>query len=140
MISKDNVNGFFALIGNSISDSYTKNINRHREEAFNEAMEIGLGNAFAALYDANVNDDEIICVVCKYWKISKQKAVNYLICEKEQAAIRNLRKYMRLQGYRASEIIEFFQVHNVSTIIKQRKELWKLKNNPERLFKIMEES
>lgn len=135
MISKDNVNGFFALIGDLMLRCHEERLAQCRKEAFCEAREIGLENTFAALYDANVNDEEILRVVCEYWEIPKQEAEDRLIDEKRKAVVRSLRQYMKLQGYRASEIIEFFQTHEVLIKIRRNKDLWKLKDNPAKLFK-----
>ncbi|MBD5146278.1 MAG: hypothetical protein HDT21_10300 [Ruminococcus sp.] len=135
VISKDNANGFWAWLGDCIVMGFGESINRVREEAFCEAIEIGIEKTFSALYDANVNDEEIINVVCKYWEISRQEAEDRLIDEKQQAAVRNLKQYMKRQNYREHEIDEFFQVHKVLIKIRRNKELWKLKNNPDKLFK-----
>ncbi len=135
VISRDAAIRFRDWIDNLILTGFGESINRVREEAFYKAIEIGLENTFATLYDANVNDEEIINVVCKYWEISRQDAEDRLIDEKQQAVVRNLRQYMKRQNYSEHEIIEFFQVHKVLIKIRRNKELWKLKNNPDKLFK-----
>lgn len=138
VISKDNVNGFLVFIDNFITKILKKYIDEHRKEAFNEGREIGLENTFAALYAANVNDEEIIRVVCEFWNIPRQEAEDRLLDEKEQAVARNLERYMKRQGYRKREINDFSQMNQVLIRIKRNKDLWKLKDNPERLFKIIQ--
>lgn len=141
-ISRDNVIEVCKKCINRVNDvvinAFRENINQEKESSYSQGIERGIENTFAALYDANVNDEEILRVVCKYWKIPRQEAANLLINEKKQAVIRNLRQYMKLQGYEMCEINDFFQMNQVLIRIKRNKDLWKLKDNPERLFKIIQ--
>lgn len=141
-ISKDDVIDFFKdggkVLYNLAIRIYGESLNQTGERAFSEALEIGLGNTIAALYDANVNDKELIRVVCDHWGITKQEAENRLIFEKQQATIRNLKQYLKLQGYTEKQITEFYKTHKALVKIKHNGELWKLKDDPVKLFKAIQ--
>lgn len=89
----------------------------------------------AALYDADVDDDEIIRVLNKYWGINRDEAENRLVYEKCQAAIRELERYLKMQGFSAIEINQFMKSNNASIKIRHSNELWKLRRKPEKLMK-----
>ena len=52
---------------------YGESLNQAGEQAFSEAIEIGIENTISALYDAKVNDKEICRVVSEHWGISYQE-------------------------------------------------------------------
>lgn len=141
-ISRDNVIEVCKKCINRVNDvvinAFRENINQEKESSYSQGIERGIENTFAALYDANVNDEEIIRVVCEFWNIPRQEAEDRLLDEKEQAVARNLERYMKRQGYKKREINDFFQMNQVLIRIKRNKDLWKLKDNPERLFKIIQ--
>lgn len=112
---------------------------QERAKGFSEAYEIGIENAIMALYDANVNDKEIIRVVSEYWGIDNKEAEDRLIWEKSQIAIRELRKYLKLQGNSKEEIGRFMYDINAIPIIRYNKELWKLWKTPEKLIAAIQE-
>ena len=123
-------------IGNFAIDFYNEELNRAGDEAFDQAIEIGKEKTIAALYDAKVNDREIVRVVKEYWEIDTEEVEERLIWEKQEAAIRSLRQYLKLEGYDKRDINEFMlKIGNDS--IRQDKELWKLKDNPEKLYNIL---
>ncbi|GEM_PF-1295476 len=115
-------------------------INQEGEEAFSDAIEIGISNTMAALYDAEVDDEEIIRALNKYWGINRDDAENRLIYEKRQAAIRELEQFLRMQGYSAIEIKQFMKSNKVSIKIRHSNELWKLRRKPEKLMKEVQEA
>ena len=90
------------------------------------------------MYDANVSDEEILRVACEHWGITKPEAEDRLIYEKQQAPVRKLRQYLKLQGYKKREIDAFIQEHKVFIKVCHNKELWKLKDAPDKLFKIVQ--
>ena len=117
---------------------YGESLNQVGERAFSEAIEIGIENTIASLYDANVPDKEIVRVVCEYWGITNSETEERLIYEKQQAAIRSLGQYMELQGYSIIDINSFMSKYKVR--IRHEKELWKLKDAPEKLFKVLQKN
>lgn len=117
---------------------YGESLNQAGEQAFSEAIELGIENTISALYDAKVNDKEICYVVSEHWGISYQEAEDRLVWEKQQATIRSLRKYLKLQGYSGNDIDAFIRESKASMRIRHEKELWKLKNVPEKLFKALQ--
>ena len=114
---------------------YGEGLNQAGKEAFSDAIELGLENSFASLYDAKVNDKEIIRVVCEHWGISTQEAEERLVFEKQNAAIRSLKQYLKLQNYSQHDIETFFYENRASIKIRKEKELWTLKDSPEKLYK-----
>lgn len=86
-------------IGNLALKSYVETLNQAGEKAFSEAIEIGLANTFPTLYEANVDDRIILSVATKHWGIDIKEAEDRLVFEKQQAAIRSLKQYLKLQGY-----------------------------------------
>lgn len=115
---------------------YGESLNQAGEQAFSEAIEFGIENTIAALYDAKVNDKEICRVVSEHWGISYQEAEDRLVWEKQQATIRALKQYLKLQGYSGIDIDSFMRKSNMR--IRHEKELWKLKDAPEKLFKALQ--
>ena len=124
-----------SFIGALALEIYGNSLNKIGEQAFSEAIEIGIKNTIASLYDAKVSDKEIIRVVGEHWGINIQEAEKRLVWEKHQATIRSLRQYLKLQGYSNIEIDSFMRENLVSSKLWHKNELWKLKDNPEKLFK-----
>lgn len=141
-ISNENIIGNLKngkkAITNLLVMAYGETLNQAGEKAFSDAIEIGIKNTFAALYDANVSDEEILRVVYEHWGITKPEAEDRLIYEKQQAPIRNLKQYMKLQGYTKREIDVFIQENKVFIKVRHDKELWKLKDAPDKLFKAVQ--
>ena len=126
------------LVGNLALDFYGETLNQAGENAFSEAIEIGIENTIAALYDAKVDDKEILRVVSEHWGLTSVDVEDRLIWEKQQAAIRSLRQHLRLQGYSTREIDDFMRDNKVTTQMRHNKDLWKLKNTPEKLIKAIQ--
>ena len=126
------------LIGALALRIYGESLDQVGEQAFSEAIELGIENTIASLYDAKVSDKEIIRVVCEHWGISHQYAEDRLVWEKQQAAIRSLRQYLKLQGYSSLDIKEFMSESKALVRIRHEKDLWKLKDAPEKLFKTLQ--
>ena len=122
-------------IGVLAFEIYGEIINEESQRAFSDAIEIGIENTIASLYDAGVQDDEIIRVVCEHWGIKKTEAEDRLLYEKSQSTIRSLKHYLKMQGFSKSEVQQFMLSNNVCIKVKKNRELWKLKNNPKKLMK-----
>lgn len=138
-ITKEDVFEFLKAGGKFLGDLvlkiYGDSLNQIGEKAFSEAIEIGIENTIAALYEANVNDKEILHIVSEQWGISVQEAEDHLVFEKHQSAIRTLRQYLKLQGYSKLDIDSFMRENKASMKIRHEKDFWKLKDNPEKLYK-----
>ena len=117
-----------------VRDVYADGANR----AFEDAIEICIGNTVSALYDANVSDDKIIHLLNKYWGIPMSESEDRLLFEKSESVIRALRHYLKMQGYSQSDIQHFMITNRAIIKIKHDRELWKMKDNPEKLFKIVQ--
>ncbi len=138
-ITKDEVFRFLKnsgkVIGGLAIDAYGNALNQIEEKSFLDAIEIGIENTIASLYEANVNDNEIVRIVGEYWGLCKDDVVERIIWEKQQATIRSLNQYLKLQGYSKEEINQFMKEEKAIFQIRCNKDLWKLKNNPEKLVK-----
>ena len=126
------------LIGVLALKVYGESLNQAGEQAFSEAIELGIENTIASLYDAKVSDKEIIRVVIEHWGISYRDAEDRLVWEKQQATIRSLRQHLKLQGYSSIDIEAFIRESKASMRIRHEKDLWKLKDVPEKLFKVLQ--
>lgn len=122
------------IIADLAINIYGKSLNKVGEEAFSEAIEIGIENTISSLYDADVGDDEIIRVLNKFWGINKNEAESRIIYEKSEATIRELKYYLKMQGWCNIKIEEFMKINMVYSKIKHNNELWKLRHKPEKLI------
>ena len=142
-ISKDDIQEYLATGGKVIGDFavrvYGNSINPVGEGAFSDAVEIGISNTIASLYDVNIEDTEIVRVLNKYWGINSEEAEDRLLYEKSQSVIRELRHYLKLQGYTSDEITEFMKNNKVLVKIRHDKDLWKLRHKPEKLMKVIQD-
>ncbi|MEH7249770.1 hypothetical protein V7114_23670 [Neobacillus niacini] len=143
-ISSDDVKEYLAAGGKFVADLaleiYGDSINQAGEAAFSNAIEIGITNTIAALYDTDVDDEEIIRVLNKYWGINQDEAEKRLVYEKRLAAIRELERYLMMQGFSAREIEQFMKSNDASIKIRHSNELWKLRRKPEKLMKEVQDS
>lgn len=77
-INSDDVKGFFEKSGNVVAslalNIYGESLNQAGQKAFSEAIEIGIANTVAALFDTNVDDEEIIRALNEYWGINRDEA------------------------------------------------------------------
>ncbi|HHX60616.1 MAG TPA: hypothetical protein GX707_07875 [Epulopiscium sp.] len=143
-ISSDDVKEYVEAGGKIVAGLalklYGDSINQAGGVAFSDAIEIGITNTMAALYDADVGKDEIIRVLNKYWGINKDEAEERIVYEKSQAAIRELERYLKMQGFTAIEINQFMKSNKASIKIRHNNELWKLRRTPEKLMKAVQDS
>lgn len=131
----DFIKGGGKLLENLALKLYGETLNQAGEKAFSEAIEIGLENTFATLYEANVDDKIILSVVTKHWGIDLKEAEERLVFEKQQVAIRSLKQYLKLQGYSQKKSENFLRETQAIFKIRHNNDLWKLKDNPEKLYK-----
>lgn len=103
--------------------------------AYSVGYETGIGNAVSALYEAKVNDDEIINLLQKYWKLTRNEATKRLLSEKRFAPSRSLRRYLELQGLSDLDIRSFFIKNKVAKKLRENPEFLKLYDNPEKIMK-----
>lgn len=142
-ISSDDIKEYLASGGKIVAGLalklYGDSIDQAGEAAFLDAIEIGITNTIAALYDADVDDEKIINALNKHWGISSNEAEERLIFEKSQAAIRELERYLKMQGFSPLEIREFMKSNKALIKIKHNNELWELRRKPEKLAKAIQD-
>lgn len=143
-ISSDDVKEYLSAGGKFITGItlklYGDSINKAGEAAFSDAIEVGISNTIAALYDADVDGEEIIRVLNKYWGINRDEAEERIIYEKRQAVIRELESFLKMQGYSAKEIKQFMKSNNALIKIRHSNDLWELRRKPEKLMKAIQDS
>lgn len=76
----------------------------------------------------------------KYWGMASPEVKECLLEEKYRSVKDALRDYLEMEGYDESEIRQFMRENRVSKKIHENRELWKLKNNPEKLIKALTEN
>jgi DNA-binding protein H-NS len=72
--------------------------------------------------------------------INREETEENLVYEKCQAAIRELERYLKMQGFSAIDIKQFMKSNNASIKIRYNSELWKLRRRPEKLMKEVQDS
>ena len=107
------------------------------EQAFADAVEIGISNTVSALYDANVSEEEIGRALNKFWGINKNEADERILYEKSNAIIRELKHYLKMQGYSDQELKQLAMNTGAFSKIRHDKEMWKLKGSPEKVYKML---
>lgn len=71
------------IAGNLALKFYGDSINEAGNKAFGDTLEIGITNTIAALYEANVEDNDIVELLNKHWGISRNEA-DRLVFEKSK--------------------------------------------------------
>lgn len=137
-VTKEEVVELLKAGGRFVMDGFGDSLDQVGREAFSQAISIGIENTIAALYDANVEDKEILRVVSEHWGLCTEEVEDRLILEKSQATIRSLKQYLRLQGFTANEINRFMNANHAATKIRHDKDLWKLRNAPQKLMKAIQ--
>ena len=118
---------------------YGESLNQAGEKAFEEAIELGITNTISALYEAKVQDDEIIRVVNEYWGIDKGECLDRLLWEKKEACVRAIKHQLQLQGLSSQEISNFMLENKVRIKLRHDNTLWLLKNSPLKLIDLVSE-
>lgn len=75
----------------------------------------------------------------KYWGINSEETEDRLLYEKTQLVFRELRHYLKLQGYTSDEITEFMKNNKALVKIRHDKDLWKLRHKPVKLMKVIKD-
>ena len=119
-------------------NDYRNSLNLMERTVFDETFDIGVFRTIRALYDASVDDAEIIRVVHKYWGLDDRQIIKRLVEIKEQTVLEVLERYMQCRGFSDAQISEFMRINKVSNKVKSDSELWKLKNKPEKLYDIVQ--
>ncbi|MGN0461389.1 MAG: hypothetical protein ACI4HZ_03005 [Ruminococcus sp.] len=125
-------------VGNLALKIYGDSLNKIGEEAFSEAIEIGIANTIASLYDANVDDKTILRIVNEHWGLTIPEIVERLVVEKQQATLRSVKQYLKLNGYSESETTKFLRDNLISSKIRHQPETWEMRDNPQEIIKLLE--
>jgi len=127
------------VLGTLALEIYGESLNQVGETAFSDAIEIGIENTIASLYEANVDDKEILRIVSEQWGIRLEDVEDRLVWEKSRSPIRSLKQYLKLQGFTTREIDQFMKTNRAAFKIHHNKELWGLRRIPQKLMKAVQE-
>ena len=75
----------------------------------------------------------------KYWGICRDEAIDRLFHEKNQAPLRELKLFLKMQGLSSKEIQHFMISNKVSMKLKKNPELRELRQKPDKLMKAVKE-
>jgi hypothetical protein len=112
------------FLGDLAFEIYGDSLNQVGEIAFSDAIEIGIENTIDSLYEANVDDKEILRIFSEQWRIRMEDVEDCLVWEKRKSAIRSLKQYLKLQGFTKGEIDQFIKTNRAIFKIGHNKELW----------------
>ena len=112
--------------------------NEIEEKGYNDGIKLGIFNTIFALYAANVKDEDIIQITREVWKIEEDEIEDILVETKQNFVLMKLRRYLKLQGENENSIRNFFDKNKVIIKIKRNPEYLRLKDDPERLVKLLE--
>lgn len=127
-----------ADIKDVLSKMYKIAVDSSTEKAVDDAIDICIGKAIASMYDVGTSDDKIIQSLNKFWGINFGEAQDRLNYEKRQTVLRDIREYLRKQGYSKEKIQNFLMDNKVFIKIKKC-EIWETRRSPEELIKMVQE-
>lgn len=104
-------------------------------EGYNRAYNKGIVNTISALLNEKLKDERILSILCEYWQIPKSEAEKLIVEEKINATIGVIEPHLRLQGFSPAEIDQFFEENNVLFQVEHNKDLWNLRESPDKLIK-----
>ena len=134
-MKKINENGVELL--KDITESITNNIEK---KGYGDGIEIGKSNTIKALLYANIDDrDTFIAAVRKVWNIDEIEIEDRIMFEIKNILIEQIKEYLRFNGNTESYIKDFFRENKVIIKLKKNCDLWKLKDEPEKLIKEISE-
>ena len=138
-MNAEDVRNFFVnggkLAGNLFINLYEITLEDSMEEAFGDAIKIGIINTITALYNADVKDEVILRETNAVWGIGKDEVISKLVRIKRKCAVEALKQHLRLQGWNDSEIVQYMISTNAARIISDNHDLLELKNSPDKLYK-----
>jgi len=120
-----------------ITENVTQNINN---KGYDDGIEIGKSNTIKSLLYANINDrDTFISAVRKVWNMDETEIEDRIVFEKKAILTEKIKEYLRFNGNTEGYIKDFFRENQVIIKLKDNCDLWKLKDNPEKLIKAISE-
>ncbi|CZQ82432.1 helix-turn-helix domain-containing protein [Trichococcus collinsii] len=125
------VKGTFEKIMIELGETANAAVQDYIHEILNNVVErekqFGIQHAVEALLDSNVDDDNIIRYLEKYWGMHDGEAIEAVRIIKTQVHPKNeLKYYLKKQGYSDEEIRDFVITYRVGPELRTDHELWKL--------------
>ena len=114
-------------------------LDKRADEAYNEAIEVGITNTVLALLDASVDENTIEMMLNKYWDISKTEADGRIDFGKAEILKQCIHDYLWRQGESEEQIRNIMKETKATIKIMHNLELYKYKDKPKKLFQIISE-
>ena len=121
------------FFGALLEKSFENTINEAGQEAFTEAIEIGISNTIKAQIDSDVVDDKIIKTLEKYWGISHDEAIRRIVHCKKSLVMDAISEYYQLKGYSSDRARSIWISKAYGLILIEKPDLWPLWKNPDKL-------
>lgn len=116
-----------------IAKNVTENI---ENKGYDDGIEIGKSNTIKALLYADINDrDNFISIIKKVWEMDETEIEDRIVFEKKCILVEKIKEYLRFNGYTKKDIIDFLRKNTINIKLNKDCDLWKLKDNPEKLIR-----
>ena len=120
-------------------DDYRNNLLPSERRLFDEFVDIGIVKTIYALLDAKVDDLVIKRVVTTHWSISSDEFIDIFTHARIDAALELLWEHLRLMGFTESQANAFLNANAIEKRLFHNHELLKYWNNPEKLYKAVQQ-
>lgn len=135
---KNTIKNVGMIFVGTLASAYDNSINEAGQEAFENAIEIGISNTINAQIDSGVSDEKIQVSLEKFWGISREDAIQRIVICKKQLTMNVVKEYYRLKGYSDEQTRSIWIRNGYAIILKEHPELWPLWRNPEKLVAELE--
>ena len=115
-------------VGEFFLGAVRETVTQHEESAVSDEYINGLYRMTAALYEAKVDEDEIIRLIQKYYEITNSEAEEVIRIEKQiLRPCRLLEEYLkREKGFTKERAVKYIISHNTEVELQNNLELSKL--------------
>lgn len=137
--TKDFIKDFRAVLGDAGIEAFNSVINNEVAEALAFERKRQNKRIVKTLYEAKVDEKEIIKLLHEYWELEEHEANELLrIVKTVDTPLKLLRAYLQQEGYKPLEIREYIEKNNIKNKLESNSTLWKLSTSPEKLMKEVE--
>ncbi|OFK61211.1 hypothetical protein HMPREF2811_03200 [Globicatella sp. HMSC072A10] len=120
--------------GSFLIDATREAVLKHEDDAVQQERYNGAKILTEALFEAKINDDEIIRLLQKYYFLSEEECEKLMISERTvNLPCKELETYLvRSEGYTRDEAVNFIHEKGIPDFLRENKGAWKL--SPGQLF------
>ncbi|PAK67641.1 hypothetical protein [Lactococcus lactis] len=119
---------------NIFKESYANGLDKIGEEAFEEAIEIGIENTITSLLYAAIDNKKMISLLNQVWNIPYKEAEKRIDFVKHKEALRNIHDHLKNNGKSEKEIKEIFKEKNISIRLRRENHLLNFWNKPKKIL------